>query len=723
MKAVKLNFPLSAIAVSAALVACGGGGGGSAQGESTTLTGTVASGRAFPAGTTISVTDATGAEVSTTKIKSTDGTYSITIPGSAIGPLIITATADEEETLISVKADTKNGNVNVTPQSHLIAASLSPSGDPTKLASEIKAGSATVTQTSLDSKVAEVQSLMSSVTTALNVNSNPLTGDFKADGTDLDRVLDSVKISVLPQGDGSSEVQVAIKADDSTIAAPVTFKAGAGSATRLNTTALPAVTSAALPPANLISNVNGLLKRIETCFNLPKNSRVDNQGLGPSNIIANECKGIYWNSDPSTYKNNSYTVGASAVANATSVAWSTIFTNPDTTKLAWDQGTFQFVIKNPAAGQQVGDVVFTSRWTATFPCSYDTSQTCSNTAVDTYVVRADSTGKLYLVGNQSNYDIGVDARAEFRDFPHFKDTSSNSYSYLNVGYNLYVKDTGTIGKTVVTTPSGNKVLLKPIPGGGYSYLGLTKGNGTITSTSVLRLSGAYLNPNTASSSGVGTIYESANHPRDIDGSLFWSAVLDQNHNFVSWKNWTDAELAAIPDQGVWTFQIYDTNNTLVATEKRRTINRSPTLAEAKQIIWPSLSAELRDALITRTTTTGGFALSSAGPIYVTSDMTSSGNAGWVVPPGAWAPLGVKVYGSYVEANRTVVNGFDDNADVRSSWRKATIYCSGSDGHCANNGAFKPYSSSVRYSAFFQLQLNGRDARRVQNTVSVNFRKN
>jgi hypothetical protein len=296
-KISKLQALVICTFVSSILIACGGGGGGSNP-VTSTITGTAASGRPYPVGTQVTAIDATGAVVGSTTITSSDGTYSFELASTAKAPLVITATADEEETMVSVKASATSGNVNITPQTHLIAAGLSPSGDPTQLAVEIKAGTATVTQTSVDAKVGEVQALLGSVFSALSDNSNPLTTSFKADGTGLDRVLESVKISVQPQGNGTSQIQIAIKADDPTVAAPINITTSSGNATKLDSTPLPTVPQAALPKAGLITQVNDLLKRMETCYNQPKTTRVSS-GTGPSAIASNECKSIFLNNDPS----------------------------------------------------------------------------------------------------------------------------------------------------------------------------------------------------------------------------------------------------------------------------------------------------------------------------------------------------------------------------------------------------------------------------------------
>jgi hypothetical protein len=220
---------------------------------------------------------------------------------------------------------------------------------------------------------------------------------------------------------------------------------------------------------------------------------------------------------------------------------------------------------------------------------------------------------------------------------------------------------------------------------------------------------------------------SSNHPRDIDGSLFWTC-----DNATTPKNWTDAELATIPDQGTWKFDLYSNWNDTspVGTTYRRTLRRAPTLAEITLTLpkWPSLTTDMRTQLIGASASTGGMALSydTVGKYNVA---TSTGGAAWQIPSTPkWSPKTVKLYGrDTLNANA----GFDDGVDVYSSWRKATIACSlsgSSDQHCetangASTGNYRLFDKTQSKGAGFgQLQFNGYDSRRVQNTLSINMRK-
>ncbi|WP_310625826.1 hypothetical protein [Limnohabitans sp.] len=722
---------VAALSISAALMtACGGGGGGGAAsstlGEGVALAGTVATGRAYPEGTQITVTDADGQTVGTGAVTGSEGAYSLTLTtASPKLPLIITATSDDEETMVGLATSVgATATANVTPITHLIASTLSPTGDPLDLA---KGQTSLVTDANVTSAVSAAVANIASVTGATEAgSSNPLTTPFKADGTKQDSTLENVKISIRPQGDGTAQVQIYTPAATNSAASggsdnPVTFSTSKGAVTSLATVGkLPAVTN--LTDNGAIVQVQALMKRMTDCYGLPKESR------STSGALSTACKGIFWNNDPSTYKSNSYTVSSATSGKAS--AWQSMFNNASTTKVAYEQPKILFISKQTIDGAEVKLPVVQVKWTASFPCSTGSTEVCQNTAIDKYVLRADSTGKLYQWGNQSSYDISIDPRVELRDFPNYKDSNGNAYSYYNAGYNMYVEAASAIGRVVVTTPSKKAITLKPIPGGGYSYLGVVKGNPStatavctnskhvdcISTTSVMRFAATYDNAAVTSSSGA-DMWASTNHPRDIDRTLAWTANFDASGTATGWKNWTDTELASIPEQGLWTFDIYDTSDAKVATETRRTSSRIPTMAQAKNMVWPRLSDGLRAMLISKSSATGGFTVSIQQPLYITADMTSTGGAGWVVPTGAWAPLSVKIYGNYYYDQANNPNnkrGFDDRADVRSSHRKTTIYCSGEQ--CASSStSYRPYSvgATTNYDGFGQLQLNGQDVYRVQ----------
>ncbi|MDI9333559.1 MAG: hypothetical protein QM533_04210 [Cytophagales bacterium] len=746
----------AALSASALLIACGGGssGGGSSSGgggaSSVPIGGTISVGAAWPQGTHVVVTDSTGATVCDTTTALDDGIYSCAIAPAAKAPLVITATHPDKEPLVSVVAALTPSTVNVNSATHAVAALLvngDPNDETTGIVAQIQtpSGSTLASPTAVaaqETAVLNVYTLLAP--DAMKTAANPFTGTLTTNGTGMDAVLDNVKIIVTPTGSGAATMSVTTTAtrDESTEAPAPLVLTLAGkpneAAPAPSTVVTPAaaaaiqVTTANAVASGTTGQINDLLTRMTACYAEPQSTRVDNTNAATAvatNIVSNTCKGLFLNNDPSKYKDNGYVVRGNQ-------AFPSIFTNNTGLGVQFSQGSYEFTVKNAGntdpTKPMTGDVVFTAKWVAPFDWTDSSGVTTrlANSNVEVYTARPDANGKLFLTGNLSNVDVSIEPRAEFKDFTH---ADFSKYSYINTGYSVFVNAKHNFGKVVVTTPKGNTLTLKQIVGGGYGYMGLSKpsdtGQYTAVTTSVLRMAAAYTDPSTTSSSTYCSS-SSNNHPRDIDGSLFWTC--DNNNNQTTPKNWTDEELATIPDQGTWKFDLYTNWNdtTPVGTTYRRTLRRAPTLAEITLSLpkWPSLTADMRTQITAASAATGGMPLSynTVGKYNVA---TSTGGAAWQIPSAAkWAPKSVRISGKdALNANA----GFDDSVDVYSSWRKATIGCSssgGTDQHCemsngVSTGNFRLFDKAQGKGAGFGLlQFNGYDARRVNNTLAVSMRK-
>jgi hypothetical protein len=734
----------AAFSASALLIACGSGGGSSSA-NSVPIGGTISGGAAWPQGTHVVVTDITGATVCDTTTALDDGVYNCAIAPTAKAPLVITATHPDKEPLVSVVAALTSSTANVNPATHAVAALLV-NGDPGDATTGIAALIQTTPTLASPTAVAAQQTAVLNTYTllapdAMATAANPFTGALTTTGTGMDAVLDNVKIVVAPTGSGAATMSVTTTAtrDDSTAAPAPLVLALAGNAAvpapAPSTVVTPAaaaaiqVTTANAVASGTTGQINELLTRMTACYAEPQATRIGSTNAATpaaaaaaTNIVSATCTSLFLDNDPSKYKDNGYVVRGNQ-------AFASLFTINTGLGVQYSQGNYEFTVKNDGntdpTKPMTGDVVFTAKWVAPFDWT-DSGVTTrlANSNVEVYTARPDANGKLFLVGNLSNVDVSIEPRAEFKDFTH---SLFSKYSYINTGYNVFVNAKHTFGKVIVTTPKGGTLTLKQIAGGGYGFMGLSKpsetGQYTAVTSSVVRMAAAYIDPATTSSSTY--CGSSINHPRDIDSSLFWTC-----DNATTPKNWTDAELAALPDQGTWKFDLYTNWNdtTPVGTTYRRTLRRAPTLAEITLSLpnWPSLTGDMRSQITASSAATGGIALSydAVGKYNVA---TSTGGAAWQIPNAAkWNPKNVKVYGTdKLNANA----GFDDTADVYSSWRKATIGCasSGSDLHCdgtnVSNGNFRLFDKAQgKGVGFGQLQFNGYDARRVQNTLSVNMRK-
>ena len=162
----KRQGPLSAIALAAFLTACGGGTSNNVPPQSITLSGTAAYGAAYPEGSKLVVYNAQGSEVTNTVLNSSAGTYSLSIPASTPGPLVVTVSANDLPTLVSVTASAKveSSTINVTPITNLIAASLTSTGNPLQLITEIP----TIAPQTVSEKKTEVVNYLKTLQTTLN---------------------------------------------------------------------------------------------------------------------------------------------------------------------------------------------------------------------------------------------------------------------------------------------------------------------------------------------------------------------------------------------------------------------------------------------------------------------------------------------------------------------------------------------------------------------------
>ena len=668
-----------ASAIALALAACGGGGGGGSssvsESDSFSLPGTAATGAPYPDDSSVTVTDAAGASF-TGKVAGGAGNYTVDVKKSAKAPFVVQVSAPNLPTLVSVSAEAQPARVNVTPITHLIAATLSPSGNPEKLAEEIKASTATVNSQTLAAKKNEVrENILKDVSTALGDDTDPISGKIDI-GTGHDLVLEALKIQVQPVEGGKSNVSVALKSDRPV---DLAFALGSGGATLPKLSEQQGYTApqrSDLAGEGLPTQIAALLSRMTACYALPQSERIRAGGTGAADISAAACKSIFLDQDPGKYKFNGYTVSSTG-------AFKGIFSNsPVAQSIRFGMPSFEYKVKNGNTTDTTqpmdGDVVFTAGW----------QDSKGNSGIDEYWARPNAQGQLFLTGNLSNLDITVSPRAELREF-----ITRTGKDFYNTGYNLFVHAKHPYAKVVVTSPKGGKITL--VKAAGLGYFVIAK-DGTPTGTSVLRLAGAYVDTATSGS------------PRSEFADLVWAGTADT----------PDSEIAAFPLQGTWTFELYTkaADSTPAATTKRRTLQRAPSLAEARKAAWPTLTAAARQQIKSESDALGFIKLGGGEPITVATGDKDDQPA-WEVPAGAWSPLRLTAFGR----DPSGAQGFDDAANLRSSARTGTIFCSKTettDTHC-DAQARDRYAQNTQLHA---LHFSGRDSRRVQMNYAVQFSK-
>ncbi len=644
------------------LAGCGGGGGGditipSGAGSSVTLSGIVATGAAFT-DATITINDSTGGTVGTSSTPvGADGIYSITLPAGAVAPFVLTAsrtnTDGSVESLVSVVPSTSGttATVNITSVTNLIASRLSSSGDPLKLAGELAARTSIINATTVASKVDEVQAILGPILTATGTSStNPLTGSFSVDGTGYDRLLDSIKVTIIVSGATTTNIEVAIKQQLAEGAAPNTIQFTSQTAAA----SIP-VLAGIVPSTLVVSGTAALitqhLTQLNTCFALPLTTRITAGGTTAADIQAPDCKNAFFSNNPGTFLSNGRVV-------AKGKAFNGLFVDGGT-GVVFSQGTYEFSRAN-------GDIVI----------GYKSKNTAGSETFDTFALRLDTDGKLKQIGNQYAYPGGVSAYQQHRQFLTL---NQSAFSYYSTGYVPNVEHitggTGVDGsifdRVVVTAPNGTTLTLRPRSG--FSYLPLVKGS-TVTGTNYVRLNSEYANTADASD------------PALKDTGLF----------FADRTVFTNDYIATIPAQSVWKFEYFLAGNTGAtpnATQNYKTRARALTIPELKTKGLATLSpTDIADVQT--------FADPVSGQLPIGGDSTITVN--YAVPAGVLPPTNLTVFGNYSGG------GFNDLLAVGSTARTGSILCSptgGADLHCTG-ATGSPYASTARATG---VNLFARDA--------------
>ncbi|MBJ2160375.1 carboxypeptidase regulatory-like domain-containing protein [Variovorax sp. IB41] len=681
----KIPHALSIVTL-ALLAACGGGGGGGGGGgfgfippasggngggdppaaASTTLSGTVATGAAF-AGAALTVFDQTGAkvcEVTTTP----EGTYTCTLPAGTKAPLVIQAVRDDL-TLYSTTASTATGTTNVTPLTTIIVAQLAPNGDPSKLAAAIQADAGAVTAGSISDKVAKLVAALQPLLDALNMSIDPMSGEFQANGSGQDRVLDTISVSVRPDG-AAANIEITVKGQPTDDASkPVSLVFRSDDATIEPVQGMATISLGTAPPTPAM--VQALLERINACYALPLNQRVnspinqDGNAFGTAaNVVAPECRTLFVGDSPENFVAAGVPIGR--VAGGARRSFDSLF-RFGPTNLKHDRGNFEYFYKN-------GDIALTYRWT----------DILGNTDNDVFNARVVD-GALKLTGNADTYRAFVRPQLEKKDY-----LKHQNLVFHSVGYALSVDNVRDgmgnpiLAKVVATTESlpGRQLVL--VPKSGLNSLVLTP-DGTIASglnSSIWRMSARYLDP---AQTGSPNDFENAN--------LFASPFIG------------DDDLRKIPDQTVWKLEFFRADGvTPNVVQYVRTFSRVPTIAEAVQTPLVELVPAVRADLLAESQ--GSARGIVFGPTSLVdpnnADFSADGNLdAWVVPNGALAPTSFSVFG---RAPGPSGARFSETVTVRNTNRKAIVYCVPvaplPDAHCApaNNNSYQ-YAEGSSLSTF------------------------
>jgi len=261
---------LTSIAIGAAalvLSACGGGGdsapvSGGQGPQTSTVSGVAAAGAAMQ-GATVTLTDAAGKSVNC-PADATTGAFQCDVTGLT-APFVLAATgnvADSQATLISLSASGGTQTINITPLSNAIAATLV-SGNPTQLLTDTGLLQSKVTASAVSAMVKAYSDALADLLAATgNTGVDLISGPLTAGAPGLDRLLDQIKVNVLPTGG----VQIASVAGTSSDT-PTTLQLAPGVApSASNKASLPSVATINGQPVSSLPSASDLAT-LQAAFN------------------------------------------------------------------------------------------------------------------------------------------------------------------------------------------------------------------------------------------------------------------------------------------------------------------------------------------------------------------------------------------------------------------------------------------------------------------------
>jgi len=251
-----------------ALSACGGGtdsSPGQPSVQKQTVSGVAASGAAMQ-GATVTLVDATGKSVNC-PADATTGAFQCDVTGLT-APFALSAVgnvADTQATLISVSATGGTQTINITPITNAIAATLA-DGNPTTLIGNSSLLQTKITAQAVTSTVQAYSAALANLLAATgNAGVDLISGPLTAGAPGLDKLLDQLKVNVLPDGGVQISSVAGVSGDT-----PVQLQLAHGVAPQASDAAsLPAVaTINGSPVSNLptASDLSALQSAFNKCF-------------------------------------------------------------------------------------------------------------------------------------------------------------------------------------------------------------------------------------------------------------------------------------------------------------------------------------------------------------------------------------------------------------------------------------------------------------------------
>ncbi|RGE46568.1 hypothetical protein DZC30_01990 [Comamonas testosteroni] len=315
----KTKVALAVATTISVLAGCGGGGdssstssNGNANGNPSgssalTVSGVAATGAAMQ-NAVVTLMDASGQSIKC-PTDATSGAFSCDVT-KATAPFALSATgnvADSQTTLMSASASSGTQVVNITSLTNAIIASVV-GDDPRKLmSSDASLLKSKITSSSVSSAVQAYTTALADVMSATgNAGANLISAPLTAGAPGLDRLLDQIKVNVLP--DGSVQLSSVAGASQSTPAvlqlAPGAVPTAADKSSLPSTVVIDGQTVSQLPTP---SDLSALQTALNQCFASPSTGSTRLQGsvAACKNIVVDDAaSGSLLPNVPSKYLSN-----------------------------------------------------------------------------------------------------------------------------------------------------------------------------------------------------------------------------------------------------------------------------------------------------------------------------------------------------------------------------------------------------------------------------------
>jgi hypothetical protein len=533
-------------AAAAVLVACGGGGG-SPTASLNSFGGTAAVGAPLRAAT-IEVFDLQGQRIAQTQTDES-GKYQIQLPSGAQGPFIIKAIY-ADEALFSVYSG-QGGVANISHLTDAVTAMLSPSGASDGFMSGTPS-SALLSDAKVSEAIAKLNAAISPAKNAISdlpANANFMSTAFDANGTGIDRLLDTASVTVTAKNlnnQNAANIGVAFNvaqglntmnatrfvAFDSTQSASAIQARAAGLS----------ISASQLPPTGIGQMYNDLLDRLNACYAIPLAQRVSGDTITHQN-----CKDVFFNSDPSQYKDGGFNVRQ---------RFTSLFSSPGPVRFT---PTLSPIVAQDLQGPQSSGTALVAN---------KGEDSLGNFAYNRFYVKKFSlNGRdvLGVVGDQNDFEFYVNSENDHRSFP----MSSIDLDLLQSQFALIVRLPSaarvTATAAVVEGPGG-RFLMRPVNGRDNFQLCRQLADNEVTPTSItlaetcsstkpplLVYASRFVNQQVARSSSARPNIQSPLEFDYINNDFF---VVKRGAALM-----TDDEIREIPNGASWKATVYFSNNT------------------------------------------------------------------------------------------------------------------------------------------------------------------